>query len=71
MLIFHFVQFEPNQQGGRRQTNKSPTDRTNTDRNTSQNQQRTTNEKQPNQGPHDFLQATGSTLTPQEANALN
>lgn len=58
--------FEPNQQGGRRQTNRSPTDRP-----TSQNQQRSSNEKQPNQGPHDFLQATGSTLTPQEVNALN
>lgn len=60
------MQFEPNQQGARRQTNKSPTDRAST-----QNQQRSTSEKQPNQGPHDFLQATGTTLTPQEANALN
>lgn len=58
--------FEPNQQGARRQTNKSPTDRA-----SNQNQQRSSNEKQPNQGPHDFLQATGTTLTPQEANALN
>lgn len=60
-----FFQFEPNQQGGRRQANKSPTDRS-----VNQNQQRNMNERTSNQGPHDFLQATGSSLNSNEVVAI-